>query len=430
MSPRRAWSAPLALTAALAAGCTSVEAPRSTYATSSSAPVTLLAFGDSGYHHDYLELEDYETVVSEQQFMEKERLDWIEDKRPIEELAYPPTYRLPRNGSTVAASGLAPVAKAMKTYCTREATCDLAAMLGDNIYPDGATADADGRDAERFRDLFVAPFGDLGGGREGFRIYSVLGNHDWRTSREGAMAQVRFLERTAPFYMDGIAYRVTPSAARGEIELFAIDTEVLLSSTTVYKAKLADDASELTHHSVEKPLPWAAPQSEAERNMVRNLEEALRNSKARWKVVLGHHPLWSTSGGKFEQARALRALILPTLCRYADVYLAGHEHTQEVHTDTCAAAKLSDYVDPLLHVVTGSAAKMRPTNTAFIRHQLRSHPELRTLYARGLTWGFAHLTFEREKMTVRIVETPTDGSGATHVTFQQTFARRRQRSPD
>ncbi len=426
---RAAARAALALGAVLAAACTSVEAPSGDLARAPAA-VTMLVFGDSGYHYDYLEPEDYETVVSEQEFLDKERLDWIEDKRPIEELAYPPGYRLPRNGSTVLASGLAPVAKAMKAWCTRAAACDFAAMLGDNIYPNGATADADGRDAQRFQDLFIAPFGDLGAGRKDFRIYSVLGNHDWRTSREGALAQVRFLERTPPFYMDGVSYRVRPPAGRGEIEIFAIDTEVLLATTTVYKAKLADDASEIRHTAVEEPLPWTAPQSEAERNIVRDLEEALRSSSAHWKVVLGHHPLWSTSGSKFEQARALRALILPTLCRYADVYLAGHEHTLEVHTDNCSAAKLNDYVDPLPQIVSGSAGKMRPTNTAFIRHQLRNHPELRTFYAKGLAWGFAHLTFEREKMTVRIVETPTDGSGATHVTHEQSFARRRQRSAD
>ncbi len=43
--------------------------------------------------------------------------------------------------------------------------------------------------------------------------------------------------------MDGLFYRVQPPAGHGEVEVFAIDTEVLLSSTTVYKATLADDAT-------------------------------------------------------------------------------------------------------------------------------------------------------------------------------------------
>lgn len=412
---------------ALLGACTSVEAPRNAAPVAGrTAPVTILAFGDTGYHYDYLEPEDYETVVSEQQFLEKERLDWIEDRRPIAELAYPPMFRLPRNGSIVAASGLAPVAKAMKSYCA-SAECDFAVMLGDNIYPDGATANADGRDAQRFQDLFVEPFGDLGKGRDDFRIYSVLGNHDWRTSREGAQAQIDFLAKTPPFYIDGLMYRVQPPAGNGDVEIFAIDTEVLLSSTTVHKAELAEDASEAPSERVEKPLAWAVPQSEAERNMVRWLEDALRSSKARWKIVLGHHPLWSTAGSKFEQARTLRRLILPTLCRYADVYLAGHEHTLEVHTDGCRTPEVGDRVDPLPQVVSGSAAKMRPTNSAFIEHQLARYPQLRTLYAKGLTWGFAHLTIDGDQLVVRIIETPTDGSSATRVTFEHSFARRTHR---
>jgi hypothetical protein len=91
---------------------------------------------------------------------------------------------------------------------------------------------------------------------------------------------------------------------------------------------------------------------------------------------------------------------------------------------------VGDYVEPLPQIVSGSAAKMRPTNTAFIKHQQQNHPELRTWYAKGLTWGFAHLTFEPESMTVRIIETPRDGSSTTNIAYEHSFARRRQRAAD
>ncbi len=404
--------------------CTSVDVDPTKQAVSAPERVSILAFGDTGYHYDYLEAEDYETVVTEHQFKEKERRDWIDDKRPIAELAYSPMYRLPRNGSIITASGLEPVANAMQAYCSGAADCDFAVMLGDNIYPSGATAGRDGRDTQRFRDLFVTPFAGLGRRHDDFRIYAVLGNHDWRTSREGAMAEVHFFEQTRPFYMDGLIYRVQPPAGHGDVEVFALDTEVLLSSTTVYKASLADDASEVRSEKREKPLKWAVPQTDAERNMVSWLEQSLRSSKARWKIVIGHHPLWSGAGGKFEQAHALRQLILPTLCRYADLYLAGHEHTMEVHTDDCTTTD-AGASDPLPQVVSGSAAKMRPINSAFIRNQLAKNPQLRTLYARGLTWGFAHVSIEGDQATIKIIEVPTDGSGGSHVTFEQSFPRRR-----
>ena len=73
---------------------------------------------------------------------------------------------------------------------------------------------------------------------------------------------------------------------------------------------------------------------------------------------------------------------------------------------------------------------MRPTNSAFIRQQLKAHPELRTLYARGLTWGFAHLTFEGDRATVRLIETPRDGSGTAQVIHEHSFTRRSSSGPE
>lgn len=391
----------------------------------SAAPVTMLVFGDTGYHYDYLAKKDYTSVVTPEQFLAKERRDWIEDKRPIEELAYPPMYRLPKTGSVIAASGQAPVANAMQSYCAAHG-CDFGALLGDNIYPDGATAGADGiDDRKRFRDLFTIPYGPLGKDRSEFRIYTVLGNHDWRTSREGAMAQVEFLESSPPFHMNGLFYRVVPPAGHGEIEIFAIDTEVLLAGTTVYDAELTDDAREAQSDAVEEMEAGARPHNDAERNMAQWLESALASSPARWKIVIGHHPLWSSAGSKFEQAKALRRLILPTLCRYADLYLAGHEHTLEVHTDDCSSAIPGNSRAPLPQVVSGAAAKMRPINSRFMRNQQETYPQLHTLWARGLTWGFSHLSFEGDRVTVRMIEVPEDGSAA-RVSFQQSFVHRSQ----
>jgi tartrate-resistant acid phosphatase type 5 len=383
--------------------------------------VTLLAFGDTGYHYDYLDKKVYEKVVTEEQFLAKERRDWVEERRPIEEFAHPPMYKLPSNGSMIPASGQAPVAIGMKRFCAQHG-CDFATMLGDNIYPDGAMADAD--DARRFRELFTVPYGSLVEGRDDFRIYAVLGNHDWHTSRAGALAQVRFMESSPPFFMNGFFYRIVPAAAHGQVEIFAIDTEILLAGTTVHEAVLADDASEVATTEVEKLEPWAAPQSDAERNMADWLEAALASSDARWKIVIGHHPLWSTAGSKFQQAKALRRLILPALCRHADLYLAGHEHTLEVHSDDCSTAVSGTKLAPLPQIVSGSAAKMRPSNSAFIRQQLKAYPQLTTHWARGLTWGFSHLTFEGDRVTVKMIKTAQDGSGTTQVTYEHAFTRR------
>lgn len=384
-----------------------------------------LAFGDGGYHYDYLEPDDGEGVTTAKAFVEKERLDWLDDKRPPAEFKPPPSHRRSDTGNYVLASGQDAVARAMRRWCNGPPACEFAVMLGDNIYPNGPTAGADGRDdAERFRKVLFEPYEPLAAHAAGFRIYATLGNHDWRTSREAALAEVRYFEETPPFYMDGIRYRVAPTGDPREVEIFVLDTHVLLSGVAVLEDELADDGSELHTEEVDPPNDWSKPQNDVERGMVDWLDKSLAESPARWKIVAGHHPIWSSAGSKFQQARALRALILPALCRHADLYLAGHEHTLELHTDACRDVPEARGRPPLTEVVSGAAGKQRPLNTAFQRHQVAANPELRSVWTRGLVWGFAHVTLEADQATIRILTTPDDGSGQPVLAFEHRFDRR------
>jgi tartrate-resistant acid phosphatase type 5 len=304
-------------------------------------------------------------------------------------------------------------------------------MLGDNIYPKGATLGADGDDdATRFEKIFREPFAGYADLGADFRIYAALGNHDWKTSRAGAMAQVDYLSRTPPFYMDGIVYRVRPAAAQGAVELFVIDTTVLLAGQMVYEDALADDASELRPTRREESDRWVTPKTRAERDMAAWLERSLAASDARWKIVIGHHPLWSSAGSKYEQARVLRRLILPALCRYADAYLAGHDHTLELHYDDCSEALPRAKVPPLPAIVSGAAAKQRGLNSAFMRHQRGRYSELTTEWARGMVWGFAHLTLRGDEATLRFVTTPDDSSATADLAYTASFKRRSGATPD
>jgi hypothetical protein len=417
---------PLLLSLCSLVACTSTSpAPRTGEA--GARPVTVLVFGDSGYAYDYIEAEDLSPPLTPEQFEAAWREEWLEDKRPLEDYALPATTVLPATGGVVEATGLARVSESMRRYCAASG-CDFATMLGDNIYPNGATLGADGHDdAGRFRKLLHAPFHDLVSGQRDFRIYSTLGNHDWNTSREGALAELRYLEKTPPFYMDGLVYRVQPAAARGTVEIFAIDTTLLLAANDVPEALLDDDGGEVASAELDDVEPWMRPRTAIERNMVAWLDRALASSDAEWKIVIGHHPLWSSAGSKFQQARMLRRLLLPTLCRYADMYLAGHDHTLEVHLDRCDSAGLEPGAAPLLQVVSGAAAKQRPLNRAFMARQSRDHPQLQTLWARGLVWGFAHLALDPEHVTVRVLTVANEGDVAPTVAYEYTSPRRGKR---
>jgi tartrate-resistant acid phosphatase type 5 len=387
-------------------------------------PTGLVAIGDAGYHYDYITQRSQDRAPrTPDAFIAHERENWIEDRRPPAEFEAPPMHQL-ANGGYVAASGMMPVANAVRRYC-ETAACDAGVVLGDNIYPDGATLGADGHDdSQRFADIFEAPYGWMRSLGEAFRMYVALGNHDWHTSREGAMAQAAYHSQHPPFFMDGLIYSVRPTGHE-DVEIFVLDTQVLLAGETVYTDVLAEDGSEVESTTVEELEAWAAPQTALERNMVAWLDERLRASTARWRIVVAHHPLWSSAGGKFQQARVLRRLLLPTLCRNADMFVAGHEHTMEVHTDACTA--FAPDLPPLLTVVSGAASKQRPLNSNFMAHQLRNNRDLRTLFARGMEWGFAHIQLGADAARVEIVTTPDDGSGVPVLAYTQSFPRRTAR---
>ena len=378
-----------------------------------------VAFGDSGLHEDFVD--PGTPITTEEEYIEKYRRIWAKDHRNPEEFAASPSHFLESYGSFIMASGMHPVANAMKRHCA-DASCEFALMLGDNIYPDGA--EGDGNDERRFAAMFTEPFAPLAAGRPDYRIYAALGNHDWHTSREGAMAQVRFLESNPPFYMNGHVYQVKPPAGKGQVELFVIDTNVLLAGQEVKVAALNPDGSEVQTDRTWGPGAWVKPATAMEKGMVEWLEKQLADSDARWKFVMGHHPIWSGGGFKFQQARALRQVLLPTLCRHADAYLAGHDHTLELHEDDCRAATGQENIEPLLQVVSGAASKQRGLHTAFMAHQSAGNPANRVLFARGMVWGFAYVNLDGDSARVDLFSTPNSGSGEPRHEFRHTFTRR------
>ena len=387
--------------------------------------IGVLIFGDSGYHLNYPDEDDYDDLFSDAGYRQNEWEKWLEDKRPQDEFEARPSAVSPVTGGTVLATGIHRVAAAMQRFCAEAATCDFGLMLGDNIYPSGATLGADGfDDAQRFEDILSGPFGKLVTDPESYTTYVTLGNHDWKTSREGGFAQIEYLENAGGFHIDGPYYSVKPAAGNGEIELFIIDTSMILASTTVRKNYLNDDGSEAVTDKIAEPNYDVEPMTDAERAQPGWLESALKASTAKWKFVAAHHPIWSSSGSKFEQARVLRELILPSMCRYADAYLAGHDHALEIHTDSCAAVLGEASALPLVQIVSGAASKQRPVNTAFMRHQERNYPEHKTVMAEGLLWGFSHLTLQGDNAEIRMMTVPEDGGSEITVSHVYQFKRR------
>lgn len=385
---------------------------------------SFVVFGDSGYIPSYERPdadEPFPRTLGE--YLALEVADWLERNPDLTGFKPTPWTFEAALDAWMPASGLHPVARAMDESCRRDG-CRFAVMVGDNIYPDGATRGDDGiSDARRFEDMLDRPFARLGAGTDGFTIYSMLGNHDWRHSREAALAQQAWLDAHPHFTMPGLFYRAVPEGLDGEVEIFVIDTEMLLASTEVRQDQLDADGNELDTGKLEAFAAHIRPRSDAERRMVAWLGEALASSTARWKLVFGHHALWSGGGSKYEKARALRALLMPALCGHADAYFAGDDHMLEVYSDDCRHHGGHGRA-PLPLLVSGAAGKHRPLHPRFMAQQLRNNPELRHHASYGKAWGFMRVTLEDDALALEVYSTPDDLSGRAVLESRHRFERR------
>jgi predicted MPP superfamily phosphohydrolase len=152
---------------------------------------------------------------------------------------------------------------------------DFVISAGDNIYPNGS--------GRYFNSNFEQPFAGLLNDR--IKFYAVLGNHD---VREGRQDQCQY----ALFNMSGQNYYKI-ERGNGMAEFFMLDS-------TDFGA---------TQHT------W--------------LESSLRESKAKWKIAVFHHPIYS-SGKTHGSDIDLRKRLEPLFKRYGvNVALSGHDHIYE-----------------------------------------------------------------------------------------------------
>ena len=220
------------------------------------------------------------------------------------------------------------VAAAMLAY-HQQRRFDFALTLGDNFYSTGMASPHDERWKTWWSDLY-----------DPLRIpfYATLGNHDWGQPNSPA-AEIVFSQKSPSWRMPAAYYTFTAGAA----QFFALDTDVIS----------------------EKQLRW--------------LQEALDASQARWKIVYGHHPIYSE--GQHEDNNTKIDQLLPVLRARADIYLAGHDHDMQ-------------HLKPegrLHFFVAGSGGKLRPIE-----------PGPRSIFAKS-AHGFAVLEVQPDSLSVVFV---------------------------
>lgn len=158
---------------------------------------------------------------------------------------------------------------------------------GDNFYPRGVTSVDDARWVTCFEDVYDSPALVI-------PWYITLGNHD----HEGNIgAQVDYTNLSSRWRLPAKYYKHTELLADGsKVDFFHLDT------------------TSIKEHCDSQQLVW--------------LEHELAGSGAVWKIVIGHHPVYS--GGEHGDTKELIVLLKPLLERFGvQAYLNGHDHHLE-----------------------------------------------------------------------------------------------------
>ena len=185
---------------------------------------------------------------------------------------------------------------------------DFVVSTGDNFYPDGVASVNDPLWQSSFEDVY-----------KHFSLqkkwYVVLGNHDYRSNPEAQIAYSKISRRwqmPARYFSKKM---IIDDDTASQVLLVFIDTSPFVSKyydDEVYgpQVKTQDTASQ---------LKWLSSVL------------ADTSSNIKWKIVVGHHPLYS--GGKrmsSQDTRDINAVFKDLFDRYkVDVYLCGHEHHLE-----------------------------------------------------------------------------------------------------
>lgn len=244
------------------------------------------------------------------------------------------------------------VAQQMAIAC-KNATASFVISVGDNFYDRGVTSLDDDHWQKSFETVYDAPSLQV-------PWYVILGNHDYVGN---CVPQLEY-GRTHPRWNMPARYytKVYPVNATTSLECFFIDT-----CPFVEEYRHHPDFKEIPAQDAAAQLQW--------------LDQALTVSKAQWKLVFGHHPIYSSGLAHGNQPELIDR-VLPVLQKHkANAYFAGHDHDLE-------HLKVGD----LDLIVSGAGSEHRPVK------------EPSTSPFSQATSGFTLASVSREEMQVRFID--------------------------
>lgn len=204
--------------------------------------------------------------------------------------------------------------------------------VGDNFYDDGVKSVTDPRWKTSFEDIYTHPALMT-------QWHVIVGNHDYKRNGK-VQAQIDYSATSPRWSLPKVFYTRTETLPDGTTaEFFFLDT-----SRYIEEYKNNPLMTNVQNQDKQEQIDW--------------LRGELARSRAAWKIVVGHHQLYTVAGqnygGKQHDYPELIAPFEPLFLQYGvHVYMNGHEHNLEhverkgVHYITCGAgSEIAPVVTP------------------------------------------------------------------------------------
>ena len=243
--------------------------------------------------------------------------------------------------------------------------------LGDNFYPSGAATVDSPLFEQAFEKVYTAPSLQV-------PFWVLLGNHDYYISAKGELDYAAQRKGTGRWTIDARYWSRTVEVAPGvKAKFLFLDTSPFV--TKYNKGEEGAHMSEIGTQNTAAQLAW--------------LEKELSEPGIAWRIVCGHHPIWS--GGDHGDTEEIKEFVLPILQKHkVQLYACGHDHHAEVFVR-----------EQITTVISGNASETRTVK------------ETQGSLFRSKKLGFADLVLGSDKGEIRMID--ADGN----VMFTQSLTR-------
>ncbi|MHC1733862.1 MAG: metallophosphoesterase [Bacteroidales bacterium] len=144
--------------------------------------------------------------------------------------------------------------------------------------------------------------------------FPIMGNHEYQGNTAAVIA---YSEVSRRWQMPGRYYAKTFDVTDStDVLLLFIDTAPLID-----EYRISEEHPDARKQSVENQLRW--------------IDNTLKNSTEKWKIVMGHHPIYAGTTKDESERTDLQKRLLPILEKHnVDVYYNGHIHNfQHINTE-------------------------------------------------------------------------------------------------